>query len=741
MRHYFDVRTNTGFAVMRGIPAIALTLALCTAIYVLLAWSGRQTDEISFQRQERLVGLVLSQIRAQTAHDQESSTVWDEALEEVQARNTSWIDDNLGTWMHTYFGHDEDYVLDPEDTPIYAFANDGIADAGVFGEIQPQIDPIIAGLRNKMRSGDTSETNDRILSPGNADFATVRGHPALVSVKPIISDTGNIRQVPGKEYLHIAIRFLDGSLLDDLKRDYLFEGTRFSLTGEHASNEAVHPLSNSSGETFGYFVWRPYRPGAAVLKQITPALAVVATLAVITIIGFMAVVRSRSIKLQASEERIRHMAMHDALTGLPNRAFFNEYVDMAIQAADRRSFALLYLDLDRFKQVNDSLGHPAGDELIRQFGARLKGLVRHGDLVARIGGDEFTILFGDIDDHREVNSLCERIVDLVRKPFDIDGNTVFIGVSVGVTVAPRDGTDRIELMRKADVALYHSKSTGRGRYAFFEKNMDDEIKGRRDIEQDLRLALRGEGELITHFQPVFSSTDSSITGFEALLRWKHKKRGWISPEIFVPIAEEAGLIETIGERVLREACMAAAQWPNVTIAVNVSSIELSNPTYHKLVAEILRTTGLPAQRLEIEVTETAATDGSGSAAENLNKIREMGVRVAIDDFGTGFSSLGRLQQLKVDRIKIDKSFVHGFGRATDDEAIVQAIIELAHAKGLKTTAEGVETKNQSERLISIGCDDLQGFLFSKALPREEIDSLFNAALQSVDDKSESASAA
>ncbi|MCG6856495.1 MAG: EAL domain-containing protein [Salaquimonas sp.] len=726
MQRFFDARTNTGFAVTRGIPAVVLTLTLCVAIYVLLAWSGTQTDQISYKRQEQLVNLVLSQLRAQTAHDQESSTVWDEALQKAQAHDTSWIDDNLGSWMHSYFGHDEDYVLGPDDAPIYAFTDNDIAEPKVFEAIKPQVEHIIHSLREKMSVGDTSETNDQILSPGSADFAVVRGHPALVSVKPIISDTGDIEQVPGKEYVHIAIRFLDGSLLDELNRDYLFQGPRFSWHNLHGSNEATHPINYADGDTFGYFIWQPYRPGAAVLKQITPVLIGVAVLALGTIIGFMVVVRSRSVKLQASEDRIRHMALHDPLTGLPNRAFFDEYVDQALETASDRCFALLYLDLDRFKQVNDSLGHPAGDELIKEFGARLKSLVRHGDLVARIGGDEFTILFTDVDGNTEVKSLCERIIDLVRKPFDIDGNTVFIGVSVGVTLAPQDGTDRIELLRKSDVALYHSKSTGRGRYAFFDKNMDDEVRTRRDIEQDLRLALRSEGEqLAPYFQPMFSSADNTITGFEALLRWKHPKRGWISPEVFIPIAEEAGLIELIGERVLREACIAAAKWPDVNIAVNVSGIELSNPTYHMLVADALRNSGLKPQRLEIEVTETAATDGLGSAAQNLNAIRDMGVRVAIDDFGTGFSSLGRLQQLKVDRIKIDKSFVHGFGRATDDEAIVQAIIELAHAKGLKTTAEGVETESQSKSLARIGCDDLQGFLFSKALPRKEIDVLFS----------------
>ncbi len=679
------------------------------------------------ERQERLVTLIISNLRASIAYDQESVTVWDDSVVQVRRGEAAsdWLDVNLGSWMHTYFGHDGAYVLDPANRPIYAFSVTPTKAQDAYRLIEPVVAPLVKDLRQRLQAGDTSGVGGRMLSPGAADLMVVQGHPAVVSVKPIVSDSGEIDQIPGQEYLHIAVRYLDGNFINDLKQNYLFEGMRFAWQNNAAEGEVGLPLLSDAGSAVGYFIWRPYRPGSAVLSDLTPLLLGVFGLALLTIAVLLYVIHQRSTKLVASEARMEYLALHDALTGLPNRAKFDDALDEALgklkQSSD--SLAVLYLDIDRFKQVNDTMGHPAGDGLIRSFAERLRELARETDTVARIGGDEFVLVVPCRNAGEEIEPLCNRILASVRQPFDIDGNQVFVSVSIGVSVAPADGMERTELTRKADIALYHAKSAGRGRYARFGNAMDSMLQARRQIERDLRVALARKGELAVHYQPLYSASDMSITGVEALLRWKHPQKGWISPAIFVPIAEETGLIEPLGDFVLREACQAASAWPKLTLSVNVSAIELRNPAFAARVAETLVASGIKPQRLELEVTESALSDHAGQCEENMRALRALGIRFALDDFGTGFSSLGRLQDFEVDRIKIDRSFISGFGKAKGDEAIVQAIVDLAHAKGLKTTAEGVETSEQGDYLKDIGCDELQGFLLSQAVPQAEINSL------------------
>jgi diguanylate cyclase (GGDEF)-like protein len=724
------------FILKTALPVLVSAIVVAAAVFVLLLWSREQTDQIAVERQERLVALVVSQMQTRIAHDQESVTVWDDAVTAVKAKGRDeWIDVNLGTWMHTYFGHDGAYVLDPNDRAIFAFSGGAVEEAeSGYARVQASVYPLVAELRARLVRGGSEGIDERILSPGVAELAVVDGHPAIISVKPIISDSGDIVQTAGQEYMHVAVRLLDGSFIEEMRRDYLFEGLHFSWQHKDTANEASFALTSATGKRYGSFVWQPYRPGSAVFSYLAPILGA-ALLAVFAIIAvLMAVLRRRSIRLQASQVEIRHLALHDPLTGLPNRSLFNERLEQALAEAMRRGtrLAVLYLDLDRFKQVNDTLGHSAGDQLIREFGGRLKRLTRTADVVSRIGGDEFTIILTDIQQAEDVDRFCERAIESVRRAFEIDGNHVFVGVSIGVSHAPDDGLEGTELTRKADIALYHAKGTGRSRYAVFGKNMDAIIQERRKIEHDLRNALQSSDQIRVHYQPLYSASSREITGVEALLRWHHPERGWIGPDTFIPVAEETGLMEALGQRVLREACGAANGWPIKTLAVNVSAIELRNPGFAARVSHTLLSTGMEARRLELEVTESALTDNSGHCEQNVRALRELGVRIALDDFGTGFSSLGRLQQLDVDRIKIDRRFVQGCGRSGDDEAIVQAIVDLAHAKGLRITAEGVETQEQSEYLRKIGCDELQGFLLSRPVSTADIDRIFGIAASQPD---------
>lgn len=704
-------------------PTLTGVGALAALIGTLLMWAGGEADGVAASRQVALANLVISNLRDTIAHNQESVTVWDDAVRAVEQEDAAeWIDYNLGRWMHTYFGHDEAYVLGPTDEPVYQLS--ARSEPEPYRHVQAVAAPLVAALRQKLRDGDQTGLSDRILSHGAADIKVVAGRPAVVSAKPIVSDTGEIEQIAGSEHVHVAVRFLDGDFLELLGRDYMFDNMRFQWEADSAHGTASLPLLADSGETVGHLVWEAFRPGAAVVEKITPAALAVAVVVLSLIASLLFLLFLRSRKLADREARMRHLAHHDPLTELPNRALFHDRLDEALR--DRAKAAMvgvLYLDLDHFKQVNDTLGHPAGDTVIQEFAGRLRGLIRSTDTLARIGGDEFTIVMPDLKRDGDVEALSSRIIDTVRQPFNIDEHQVFIGVTIGIAVAPGDGDTRTELCRKADIALYHAKSSGRGRYAVFGPEMDSMLQARRDIERDLRHALSRDDQLMIHYQPLFNATSQKMIGVEALLRWHHPSKGWIVPDVFIPIAEETGMIEAIGNFVLRESCEAAQRWPSLTVAMNVSAIELRNPAFATKVAARLLEAGVEPRRLELELTESALTDPNGVCDQNLTALRALGVRIALDDFGTGFSSLGRLQKLDVDRIKIDRSFINGFGRANGDEAIVHAIVEMARVRGLKTTAEGVETAEQRCQLEKIGCDDLQGFLFSPPVPAVQLNAM------------------
>lgn len=722
MLEFFSQPSRPLFFLRTVVPTFVVALLINAAAGGLLVWAARGADDRALERQLNLVGVVVSQLRSRISHDQESVTVWDDAVDAVRSADSGeWIDVNLGSWMSSYFGHDGAYVLDASNRPIYAYADGARRAPDAYEVVAAQAVPLIEELRGRLRAGDTEGVSDQILTIGASDLSVVAGHPAIVSVKPIVSDSGEIEQVPGDEYLHVAVRYLDGSFVDELEGEYLLEQLRFSWTGDGAEAGGIARLAANDGDTVGYFTWSPFRPGAAVLAYAGPAMLALCVIGLVALAIFIAALRRGTLKLSLSEATVRHLANHDLLTGLPNRAQFLSRVDDALAKAGREEcLALLYLDLDHFKEVNDTLGHPCGDELLREFADRLRRLTREGDTVARVGGDEFLVLLRKVTSREEVEGYCRAIVENARRPFTLEGNQVFVGVSVGVAISPKDGRERVELARRADVALYHAKRTGRSNYAIYREEFDSAVRARRAMEHDLRQALEEPDQLQVFYQPLLSTSKDRVTGVEALLRWKHPTQGWILPETIIPLAEETGLIERLGEWVLREACNQASSWPIETMAVNVSIVELQNPGYAVRVANVLMATGMNPRRLELEVTESAFSDTTGECERNIAALREMGVRFALDDFGTGFSSLGRLHQLAVDRLKIDRSFVDGFGKQSGDEAIVQAIVDLARAVGLKTTAEGVETQQQQSLLRNLGCDDLQGFLISRPLPAAEM---------------------
>jgi len=430
------------------------------------------------------------------------------------------------------------------------------------------------------------------------------------------------------------------------------------------------------------------------------------------------------------EKRITHLAFNDLLTSLPNRANFNQHIDHQLRLIARRGgqVALLCMDLDNFKGVNDTLGHPTGDELLRRIAARLGEEL--GDVfVARLGGDEFVLVKSFGGETATIDELARRALAAVEAPIHVGEHALENKASIGIAIAPADGANSNTLLRSAELALYKAKEAGRGTYRFFEESMNAFAQARRTLEVDLRHALMN-GELELHYQPLFYLAADRVGGFEALLRWNHPQRGYISPVEFIPIAEETGLIVQIGAWVIQEACRQAVQWPeHVRVAVNVSSIQFQQPGLSHVVLHALQNSGLQPARLEIEITESIFLERSESTLQLLHSLRGLGVRIALDDFGTGYSSLSYLQSFPFDKIKIDRSFVSELQSRPGAAAIVKAIIDLAGALGMETTAEGVEKQGQLAILQKQGATSIQGFLFSKAVPAAEATALLKSRLR------------
>ncbi|GLS45405.1 sensor domain-containing protein [Methylobacterium brachythecii] len=485
-------------------------------------------------------------------------------------------------------------------------------------------------------------------------------------------------------------RYKSGATVDSVS-----EGTRTSLAGENAKS---------------------------VLRELADGRVVAATHRTMDGGGWVATFEDVT-ERRRNEARIIHMARHDALTDLPNRSSVREIgIEMMSQADDGQTLAVLCLDLDRFKPVNDSYGHALGDGLLRAVAERLRSHVRSRDVVARLGGDEFVVLHR-VDDPGGAVGLAQRLIQVISEPYALNGLTVEIGMSVGIAFADGEGRDIERLLKNADMALYEAKSAGRGTHCLFEPQMDETARERTVLERELREALTF-GRFEVHYQPLVDLDRNRIKGVEALVRWRHPERGLISPAVFIPLAEETGLIVPLGEWVLNQACRDAATLADdISVAVNVSAIQLRNRTFAQTVLMALAASGLKATRLELEITESVLLDDTEANLETLHTLRRLGVRISMDDFGTGYSSISYLRRFPFDKIKIDRSFVRDSAGRSDAGAIIRAIVGLGTSLGITTLVEGVETEDQLATVRAEGAQEIQGYLFSPPRPLSEINEM------------------
>jgi diguanylate cyclase (GGDEF)-like protein len=464
---------------------------------------------------------------------------------------------------------------------------------------------------------------------------------------------------------------------------------------------------------------------SATARVLSTTLGVVSTsTALLVWLAFFipAVIVWRRIKERiAAEKRIHHMAHHDGLTDLPNRALLADRLDRALTRAQRHGsrIAVLYLDLDKFKMVNDTLGHHVGDELLKSVARRVEDTIRDTDTVGRLGGDEFAIVAEDVKSMDDVVILARRLCEVLAQAHDIGGHSVVAAASIGIAMTPDDGLEREILLKNADLALYRAKAEGRGTFRFFEARMDAELQERRDIERDLKLALLRD-EFTLHYQPQHDLQRTGVVGYEALMRWRHPIRGEIPPATFIGVAEQAGIITEIGEWVLRTACREASRWEEpVKVAVNLSPAQFRKNDVASSVERILGETGLDPHRLELEITETLLLQNTDFVLDQLNRLRALGVSIAMDDFGTGYSSLSYLARFPFDKIKIDRSFTRSVDKDHNVQAIVTSIIGLGSTLSMTITAEGVETAEQAEALRRAGVDQVQGYLYGYPTPATE----------------------
>lgn len=707
-----SVQIVTSLLVLAGVGLLSLVLVGHNAISA--------GDEIAAARQERFAERHLAAQIAALPNEQRSSAIWDDAILRTAARDQDWMDNNLGLWMQDYFGHNESYVLDRENIPVYAAISAERASASRYEARAAIIAPLVAQLRAAMAEASEGLENPyeelaevSVVAPLRFDDVT-----AIVSVVPIISDSGEVPQVSGTESVHVALQYIDAELAQRIGAPIELRDVAFG-SAQPQDGHAGIAVTDPAGRDIAWLTWKPEQPGTALFARMLPVLLVAGLLGAFILWWIVRRLLWVSGQLQVSEAQARFLAHHDALTGLPNRALFQDRLTQAMHAAARsgQPVALVAIDLDKFKLINDSLGHPAGDELIRQVGNRLVELVRASDTVARFGGDEFMILLREVADDGDLRRFCARIVEHLSRPYELLGNTGHIGASVGAVRAGSTDKDWDELMHRADVALYRAKSEGKGRYCLFEAEMGKIVHARNQIESDLRAALDSGSGLKLVYQP-FCDEDGRVTGAEALCRWDHPDHGALSPEIFIRIAEDRGLIDRLGQWVLETACRFAVSTELAKIAVNVSPVQLRHPEFVSMVFDTLRDTGLAPKRLELELTEQVLLNQSTGIREKLDKLRAAGITIALDDFATGNSSLQYLRDFRVDTVKIDRSFVARLGKDEECDHLVQAILELARAMGISVTVEGVENDMQRVRLAALGCKTFQGFLLGRPMAPE-----------------------
>lgn len=733
-RNLFSRNAGPGDRMIVAVALVIMAAVAAMGAFALVA--AERIDAASRQRWAEMVSESLQRRAASLQRDLSSFAHWDESvLRTAYFLDVEWVHKNFGSWLHNTQRHDRSFVV-LDDQLGYASIDGALvsADQAPFDAqaIMPLVRDVqgaytasaerVAAAAASGKNGKKAENAENAVEPiFRAAYLRVDGRPALVGAVSITPDFGRVISPSSVPPVAVTVLFLGPSFLSDLVSELHIAEPRVSETpGSDDRVKVAIPFADAQVAP-AWLTWLPENPGSGLLKTLLPALVGTAGLLLAAAAIVLWYARRATQDLAESEALASRLAYVDPLCGLANRAMLMRVLGQKLgEVGPGRRLALFFVDLDGFKDINDTLGHHLGDLLLAEIGRRMHAMAGPEGLAARFGGDEFVMLVPVGADDGEIAKLGAAILESIRKPAVVAGHTLIVGASIGATVAPDHGLAANELIRLADIAVYRAKGDGRGAFRLFEPDMETEVRRRRELEVELSRAL-ADGALDVHYQPQFAVDGETVIGFEALVRWFHPTRGLVPPSEFVPVAEHTGLITTLDMWVLRRACSQARDWGKLKLAVNLSPVDFRARDLATTIAGILRETGFDPRRLEIEITENLLFGNQPEAFAALSALRAMGVRVALDDFGSGYSSLGYIRRFRVDNIKIDKSFTQNIGHTDDAAAIIDCVVRLARALGISVTAEGVETREQLRYLQSVGCHHVQGFLLGGPVPLTKIE--------------------
>lgn len=726
---------RTGWIALATFLALIALSALLVAVF---SGSTRIADELARDDERVLVTRYIDQLGTSIVAAQKVQLTWDDAMRNaVLSDNETWANHFLGDFVWNNLETDAMFLVRPDGSLVHGWAQGRPTSDVGYQEVRWHVEDLIARAKYNVPLGGRiagmkklADIDWPVAASGQplnrwAAMPVLRhGRPAFLSVISIVPD--NNYSLLRREPNYVAtLRYLDGSILTKMGSDLVLRGISFVPDEARIGSANAVPLSTALGNHIGWITWTAKEPGPKIVERTAPVLATFILFFLGVVAGGSVIVRRMRMtasELKASEAQAQHNSLHDAMTGLPNRVYYMQRLRSLLaefsEGEAHGNLFVAYIDIDGFKLVNDTMGHHVGDELVRQVAHRLREALPREAFIARFGGDEFVLLHASSDGARAADRLGSTIISLMRKPFVISGNTLDVSVSCGISWGPEQSEDPGELLRRADIALYRAKQRGRGRYRRFTPDMDASVKLRREMEMELRLAI-SRGELSIAYQPVVETGTGMMNGFEALLRWNHPERGEIRPDLFVPIAEQGGLMIALGTWVLRHVFTECRHWPDCDISVNLSPLQIMAGDFLPMLAALLEETGMDPQRLVFEVTEGVMLDRSAHVTGVLRELNRMGIRVALDDFGIGYSSLSYLRLFQFDRIKIDRSFVQNIERDRDAHSILCAITTLGKTLRMKVVAEGVETEVQRLLVQAAGCELVQGYLFWPAMPAEE----------------------
>jgi diguanylate cyclase (GGDEF)-like protein len=706
-------------------PIVALGAASILVVLISLLIGARETDSIALQRQRETIEHAIDQHGLSLARELRVQTVWTESFERTRAKDIAWMRTFYGKYLSDLLGYDRIYVLAGNDAPVFGYLADGQA-AADYGAIGAGLTDLLRAVRHPHLMPDYDVITTDIQFPDGsiqhhvaaADTRSIDGKPATVIVSTIVPDAGHPIATPDPPMLLVAVEDIDKGFTKRLGENFGFRDLQWVTKGT-PTGDSSELVKSADGAPVGTLVWRKDQPGWQFIRRVAPGLGV-ALMLIGALTWFLVMWGKRKARqILESEEYATAAARTDQLTELPNRTGLHEVIAGLLEG--RRTPApvsLIMVDIDQFKAINDAFGPAIGDAVLIMTAKRLRHLLPPGGVVARSDGDSFVMLAPRLTEEA-TRELASDILAALAEPFDVGGTSVIVAVSVGYAIGPRDGAKGDELLRRAELAVDKAKSEMTETAVAFAPEMDAEITYRHMLEMALRDAI-AYGAIDVYYQPLMDAAGARVVGVEALARWTDPTLGTISPEIFIPLAEETGLIQSIGETVLHRAIQDSKAWRGISVAVNVSASQIHHGDVVEVVREALIDSEFGAGRLEIEITESVLLADEKRANEQMRGLQALGVKVALDDFGTGYSSLQYLRRFGFDKLKIDRSFIDGAGAPQESSVILASIIKLGQDLDLTIVAEGVETREQQRWLQAAGCDQLQGYLFSRPLPAAQM---------------------